>query len=49
MLLAEKKFFYQFPGTENTINLLIQNGAKVNVSNKFGQTALQMAAERGNL
>ena len=35
-------------GNEKTVKLLIKDGANVNAANKYGKTALMMAAKNGN-
>lgn len=49
-LLKKRRItLYHLLGDEDTIELLIQNGAKVAIASKDGKTALDLANEKGNL
>lgn len=40
---------FTFLGRVNVVELLIQNGADINIADEHGQTPLHFAAKRGNL
>lgn len=49
-VIYKKKLLFQFISeNDEIVELLIKNGADVNIPNKNGQTALNWAASTGNI
>lgn len=44
----DRSNLFSYSGLERAVDVLIKNGANVNAANKYGTTALMVAAKNGN-